>query len=231
MRFGVEEAGSIMGAFPRLRSLIYRYVKTEAEYRYSYKLPQTEWAFRLFGGAGFNYSNDPTIGSVMPFFKQFAGGGPNSMRAWQLRQLGLGSSIANDTITTTTFRDRLGDMMLEANLEYRFNLLTLGSFNIASVFFADIGNIWNIRKKDDNPNAEFNFRRLYKDLAVSVGTGIRFDFSYFLIRLDAGFKLKDPARPTPNGWADFKNLQFTETRPNGVQVRNFALQLGIGLPF
>lgn len=231
LRFGVEEAGSIMGAFPRLRSLIYRYVKTEAEYRYSFKLPQTEWAFRLFGGAGFNYSDDPTIGSVMPFFKQFAGGGPNSMRAWQLRQLGLGSSIANDTISTTTFRDRLGDMMLEANLEYRFTLLSLGSFNIASVLFADVGNIWNIRKKEDNPNAEFNFRRLYKDLAVSVGTGLRFDFSYFLIRLDAGFKLKDPARPTPNGWADFKNLQFTETRPNGVQVRNFALQLGIGLPF
>lgn len=45
------------------------------------------------------------------------------MRAWPMRQLGLGSSIQNDT--ATRFKDRFGDVQLETNLEYRFKIMTL----------------------------------------------------------------------------------------------------------
>jgi hypothetical protein len=60
------------------------------------------------------------------------------------------------------------------------------------------------------------------------------DFSYFLIRLDVGFKLKDPARYENNGWLDLTKFtwQNTEYSQYGVAPRdNFAIQLGIGLPF
>ncbi len=68
-----------------------------------------------------------------------------------------------------------------------------------------------------------------KDLAIGVGTGLRIDFSYFLIRLDFAYKLKDPARQYNNGWAD--RFQWFENRTNGLKVNNYAVQLGIGLPF
>ena len=68
------------------------------------------------------------------------------MRAWSLRQLGLGSSLLSDTIPATSFRDRFGDMQLETNLEYRFNIATVNGIKIGSALFADIGNVWNLKK-------------------------------------------------------------------------------------
>ena len=72
---------------------------------------------------------------------------------------------------------------------------------------------------------------LGKDLAIGVGTGVRIDFTYFMIRLDFSYKVKDPVRMGNGGWMDFKNFAWTDIRPNGLQVSNYALQLGIGLPF
>jgi outer membrane protein assembly factor BamA len=86
-------------------------------------------------------SSDKTL----PFFKQFSAGGPYSMRAWGLRQLGMGSSIQSDTISTTNYRDRFGDMQLEANVEYRFPLATVAGIKVASALFADMGNVWNVK--------------------------------------------------------------------------------------
>ncbi|MEY2640343.1 MAG: hypothetical protein RIR90_1825, partial [Bacteroidota bacterium] len=230
LRFGAEESGFLTGLFPSLYNQIFRFIKGEAEYRFSHKKPKTEFAYRAFLGVGWNYSDDASTGRVMPFFKQFAAGGPNSMRAWQIRQLGLGSSRFYDS-SGINFRERFGDMQLEFNLEYRYTIWNIGSFKIGGAVFSDIGNIWNIRKDSNLPDGEFALSRLGRDLAIGVGTGIRFDFSYFLIRLDAGYKLKDPARPYNGGWARLDKLALTETRPNGVEVRNAALQLGIGLPF
>ena len=147
---------------------------------------------RAFAGIGYNYTVSQSLGVTLPFYKQFIAGGPNSMRAWGLRQLGLGSSLLSDT--STTFSDRYGDMQLEANLEYRYPIAHFSSVNINGALFADAGNIWNVRKDPNNPNSEFDINRLGKDIALGVGTGLRFDFSYFLIRVDMGIKLKDPAR-------------------------------------
>lgn len=231
LRIGVEESGLIAGLFASAEDNIYRFGKFEVEHRYNKKyLNKTEFAYKLFGGVGFNYSNSSSLGVVLPFFKQFFVGGPNSMRAWGLRQLGQGSSITTDT-SGSSFKDRFGDMRLEANFEYRFNLLTTSFVKIGSAFYADIGNVWNIKKYDNNPNGEFAINRLYRDLAIGIGTGLRFDFSIFLIRIDAAYKFKDPARQYNDGWVDLKSMSLSEYRSNGVEVRNAAIQLGIGLPF
>ena len=237
IRVGVEEAGGIFGRIPALQDRIYQYIKLEGEYRKLIPVYKNSWAFRAFAGIGFNYSSNPKIGNTLPFFKQFIAGGPNSMRAWGLRQLGLGSSLLSDT--SSTFRDRYGDMQLEANIEYRFPLFQIGVMNVSSALFADIGNIWNIRKDPSNPLSEFSLMRLPKDIAIGVGTGIRLDFNYFLIRLDAGLKLKDPTRHANSGWMDFsdftwKNKEYIIKDPitgSVVNLNNYAVQLGIGLPF
>jgi outer membrane protein assembly factor BamA len=226
---GFEESGLLNYLIPYdKKGTVYKFIKLEAEYRLNKKLSKSELAYRVFGGLGI-----PLDGQSLPFFKQYFAGGPNSMRAWNLRQLGLGSSILSDTIASTSFRDRFGDIQLEANVEYRFNIASIGSFKIGSALFADIGNVWNLKKDATNTNAEFSLNRMYKDLAVSIGTGLRFDFSYFLIRVDFAYKAKDPGRPGNDGWMSIKNFKWSEERDNSskTEIKNFAFQLGIGLPF
>ncbi len=238
-RAAVEEAGGLSGNIHPWNNNIYRYVKGEVEYRKLFTLPTTSIVGRVFAGIGYNYGK---VGQTLPFYKQFFAGGPNSMRAWSLRQLGLGSSLLSDTAGTKTvaFRDRYGDFQLEANLEYRYNIAQFSSLKLAGAFFTDVGNVWNIKKSPNNPNSEFNFSRLGKDIAIGVGTGLRFDFTYFLIRIDGGIKLKDPARLSNNGWLSlpnfsWRNHEFERRNDKGRVIspnrNNFAIQLGIGLPF
>ena len=224
IRFGYEESGALINYLLPSNTTIYNYNKLEGEYRFIKKYHKDEFAARLFAGVGLHGSQS------LPVFKQYFLGGPNSMRAWGLRQLGLGSSLTSDT-STSSYTDRFGDFALEMNLEYRYSLGMIAGVKIGSAVYTDIGNIWDINRQPNAPNASFNIGRLDKDLALGLGTGLRFDFSYFLIRLDWAYKLKDPAREQNNGWMDPKHFEWTSTRSNGVQVKNYAFQLGIGLPF
>jgi outer membrane protein assembly factor BamA len=236
LRVSAEEAGGLMGRFRGLNNKIYQYLKFESEFSQVTQWRKTSFAYRVFGGIGYNYSNDSIIGQSLPFFKQFAAGGPNSMRAWGLRQLGLGSSLASDT--STGFRDRFGDIQLEADFEYRFPITTVGGVKINSAFFVDMGNVWNLKNNVDNPRSKLTLDRFWQDIAIGAGTGVRFDFNYFLIRLDFAYKVKDPARQSNNGWMSIKdfewrNREFDKKYSNGKELKrnNFAIQLGIGLPF
>lgn len=239
IRLSAEEAGLIFGRIRSLQNDIYQYLKLEGEYRHLINLQKTSLALRGFAGFGYNYGK---IGNTLPFYKEFIAGGPNSMRAWSLRQLGLGSSLLNDTSGTksSAFRDRYGDMQLEANIEYRYPIARISSLQLNGAVFADIGNIWNLKKNPYNPYSEFQLGRLGKDIAIGVGTGLRFDFNYFLVRVDFGLKLKDPARKANNGWLDFsnftwRNYEYQKVDETGNVIspnrNNFAIQLGIGLPF
>ncbi len=226
-RFAMETSG-----FPgsqRIASEVYQYVKFEHEQRWTISYPKSAFAFRFFGGIGFNYSNDVGIGFTLPFYKQFVAGGPNSMRAWGLRQLGLGSSLVSDT--SSTFRDRFGDMQLELNMEVRRTIFSFGSFTLNGALFADIGNIWNVRETN-NKLAEFNLSRLGQDIAIGTGVGLRLDFGYFLVRFDFGIKLKDPARRANGGWLSLRDFSWENNEFPGKDKRNnYAIQLGVGLPF
>lgn len=241
IRFGVEESGTLFGLIRPLRDEIYRYFRIEGEYIKHFDFPKTQFAMRAFAGVGVNYSNNKDkFGRVLPFFKQFVAGGPNSMRAWGLRQLGLGSNIQSDT--SSTFRDRYGDMQLEINLEYRYPIFSIGGVKFNGAVFSDIGNIWNVRKEENLPDAEINLSRLGKDIAIAVGTGVRMDFNFVVIRVDFGLKLKDPARLENGGWMSIKNFtwrnnEFADVMPNNpitgkpLVRNNYGIQLGIGLPF
>lgn len=225
LKIGIEECGALFGLFNYVDRVsgLYRYIKMDIDFRHLINFPRAAWAFRTYAGFGLPYGRqmngdkEPSL----PFFKSFVAGGPNSMRAWQVRRLGLGSSVYFDTLNQGGF-DRYGDIQLEANAEYRFNVASIKGMKIKSALFTDVGNIWyrNSSNKTELNNAAFKFSRLYKDLAVAGGTGLRFDFDYFLIRFDWAYKLKDPVYADDNnGW--FHNLNFG----------NGQFQLGINYPF
>lgn len=143
------------------------------------------------------------------------------MRAWQVRRLGVGSSRFLDTLKGGGY-DRFADIRIEGNIEYRFNVATIGGVKLKSALFADIGNIW-YRKTNLSPEqkgAELNIGRFYKDLAVAGGTSLRFDFNYFLVRFDWAYKLKDPV------WSKFDNGWLYK-----LQLKEGQFQLGINYPF
>lgn len=237
IRLSGEWAGAFLYPFRGLRDKVYQYVKLEGEYRFVYTRRNISHAFRFFGGVGINYSNDPVLSQSLPFFKQFFAGGAYSMRAWGARQLGLGSSLLSDT--STSFRDRYGDIQLEMNYEYRFPVGVIGGVKVNSALFVDMGNIWNYKVDVNNPNSKLTFNRLWHDAAIAAGVGLlRLDFDYFLIRLDFAYKVKDPARLANNGWMSIKdfewrNKEFVVKDANGRTLKrnNYSIQLGINLPF
>jgi len=223
--FNLRTGGELAG-FGLLKNLLYQYAKAEVEFIYKNQKRKSTSVYRAFAGVGYNLSSDPSTSKTTPFFKQFVAGGPNSMRAWGLRQLGLGSSQLSET--AKDFRDRFGDLQLELNWEKRFQLIDAGSAKFSSAFFIDAGNLWNIKNDTANPLGTFRFNKLYDDLAVAVGVGLlRVNVANFTFRLVFAIKAKDPARRENGGWLN--PAKFTWKNEN--DRNNYAFQIGIGLPF
>ena len=162
------------------------------------------FAFRFMYGMAIPYKK----GTIIPYERSFFVGGANSMRGWSFRQLGPGGFYSDEII------ERVGDMRLELNLEYRGTIYKAFKFGI----FSDIGNVWLLSKYENMPNAEFNFNTFYKQIAACVGVGLRIDFSFFIVRLDYGLPVYDPSKPAGNNWINkswVKNSWWTATQ--GIQ--------------
>ena len=102
--------------------------------------------------------------------------------------------------------------------------MRLWGYHVNSCLFTDIGNVWFIRENPDFPKGNLKPGRFFNDLAVGMGTGLRFDFEFIKIRLDYGLKVKNPT-PEPYN-EEFQNKFFADFKPLGGIV-----QLGINLPF
>lgn len=225
-KFRVEESGAIFGFVKKLEdNNLFRFVKLDAEYKHFINYKKSAWAFRGFLGYGYVYGKkDGAPERNLPFFKAYFAGGPYSMRGWGVRRLGPGSSLLYDT-TNNQPVDRFGNMQLEANVEYRFDLTRIAGIKVKSAVFADMGNIWSNEYRDANASskieeASFSLKRLGKDLAIAGGVSLRFDFDYFLIRLDWAYQLKNPR------YKDFNNGWFHDLR-----LFDGQFQLGINYPF
>jgi outer membrane protein assembly factor BamA len=91
--------------------------------------------------------------------------------------------------------------------------------NINGALFADAGNIWNVFDDQQDPDAIFKGLASLKDIALGTGFGLRYDFTYFLFRVDLGFKTYNPAEEQSKRW--FRDYNFG----------NSVLQIGINYPF
>ncbi|MDR2938462.1 MAG: BamA/TamA family outer membrane protein [Prevotellaceae bacterium] len=157
-------------------------------------------ALRALGGVGMAYANSYSL----PYDKLYYAGGANSLRGWQIRNVGPGNySGTGDTISIL---NRLADMRLEFNIEYRFKLF----WKFEGALFYDVGNIWAIHKQDSRSGALFSFKQLPKQVAMDFGAGLRLNFTVLVIRLDYGTKLHDPAATgayfvNPRRWFSTEN--------------------------
>ena len=148
------------------------------------------------------------------------------MRGWNLRTLGPGSTVKNlRGEDGDPFRS--GDMQIEANIEYRFYLANIAGVKVNSALFTDVGNVWYREFNPDYPDGTFKFNKFLNDLGVDVGTGLRVDFTYFLIRLDYGLKARNPSPQL--GDIDSQGKLFYNW--DLKTVFGGQLQLGINYPF
>jgi outer membrane protein assembly factor BamA len=212
-RTSLELSGPVTGFFRSrfLDSNLYRFARADVEYRSTHTIRRTAIAWRVFGGIGVGvprFAKD-SINFYLPFFRQYYAGGPNSMRAWGLRKLGPGSMIAPFDKNETP--NRFGDIQLEGNFEYRFYVANFQGWIINSALFTDVGNVWFLRDDPTIENEEFRFSRLWHDIAIGAGTGLRLDLGFLKIRLDYAFKIKNPSldKPGPQWFTDSTGqLQF-----------------------
>ncbi len=161
-----------------------QYVKGEVDYAITRNFNQRHsLAFHAGAGIGVPYGNS----TVLPFEKRFYAGGANGVRGWGVRTLGPGSYDSRNSVTD--FINQCGDIRLDLSLEYRSKLFWV----IEGGVFVDAGNIWTIRNYENQPGGMFHLDTFWKQIAAAYGLGLRFDFTYFLLRLDLGMKAHNPA--------------------------------------
>ncbi len=181
-----------------------QYIKTEFDYIKYWQVSRNNvFAFRTFFGIAIPYGNSESI----PFIRSYFAGGSNDNRAWEAYSLGPGR-----TENLNDFNE--ANLKIALNLEYRFNIF--GDLNGA--LFADAGNIWNVLDNVEDEEAIFEDVSSLAELALGTGIGLRYDFSFFVLRLDVGFKTYNPALDENKRW-------FTDYLKSGI------FNIGINYPF
>ncbi len=199
------------------------FIKGELDARWRRKLhDRSSVAFRVAGGAALPYGN---LG-VLPFESSFFVGGANGLRAWRARSVGPGSFSE-----PLSAYDRIGEMRIEANAEYRFKLIGF----LEGAFFTDVGNVWNLKPNAQRPGSAISSQFL-SELAVGTGAGARFNFDFFIVRIDVGLQTKDPSLPKGERWL-FEPKEQHEARVSDLLGSSYRYRpevnfnLGIGYPF
>tara|TARA_B100001287_G_C22685574_1_gene533347 strand:- start:149 stop:2833 length:2685 start_codon:yes stop_codon:yes gene_type:complete len=208
-----------------------QFVKVDSKYIVSKRVnTKASFHFRANAGFGIPYGNSS---NALPYDYSFYGGGANDNRGWNARTLGPGSyQFHLDPDRTLT---QIGDIRLGGSLEYRFSLGAL----LKGALFTDFGNIWTY--KQDSRNARFQLNRVMKEMAVASGFGLRLDLDYFIVRLDIGFPIYNPAYSDGARWVfqDFKNREtyYKEGIDAGIDLSTMPspfvprFHFGLGYPF
>ena len=174
-------------------------------------------AVRFFGGVARSYGNS----SVLPYTRQFFSGGPNSLRGFQINSVGPGTFLQN--IDNRGFLNLGGDIKLEINAEYRFNIYRF----FKGALFADAGNVWLHKSNPANTGSPFMFSGFMKEVAVGAGIGARIDVSFFILRFDLAIPLRKPWLEDGQRWVTGL-IDFTDP---SWRRENLVLNIAIGYPF
>ncbi len=179
----------------------FKYIRFSADYRVIRVLnANTTFAYRINGGLAYSYSENKSL----PYEKFFFIGGSNSIRAWRPRRLGPGSSkpqFSEDPVQDGLYDysiEKPAEILLEGSVELRKKLVGV----LSGAVFVDAGNVWTFRPKIgagitpvvEDGTSHFRLSDFYKELAVGTGFGLRFDFTFLILRFDVGIKVVDPAR-------------------------------------
>ena len=225
MRLNVESAGNMQYGIAKLagsrkrgadqRYLSFgipfeQYVKMEVDLAAKLRIDYRNLvALRAAVGVAVPYENS----EMMPFQKRYFSGGANSVRGWSVRGLGPGRYPGGEA---SDFMNRSGDVKLDLSAELRTKLF----WKLHGAFFIDAGNIWTIRAYEEQPDGQFAFNTFYRELAAAYGLGLRFDFDFFILRLDGAMKAVNPAKDAE---------RYAILRPRFG--RDFTFHFSIGYPF
>ncbi len=185
-----------------------QYLRASIDFRHYYYFSKktNSLVWRILLGAGIPFLNSDEL----PYEKGFYAGGANDMRGWLFKDLGPGGYSGDSQY------EKVGDIQIEGNLEYRFPIY--GFFKGA--IFTDIGNIWTYKESETFPDGQFHIDKFISQLAVDAGIGFRFDFQVLIFRIDVAAPMRDPAYSSGHKWR-FKYLQPVD----------FIWNFGIGYPF
>ena len=229
VRLGIETAGNLLYGLSHLLdgqhsnkleaytlfNIAYaQYVKGDLDFVKSFRFDdRNSLALHLAAGAAYPYGNS----TILPYEKRYFSGGANSVRGWSVRGLGPGKYTGSDG--RVDFIRQTGDLKLDASVEWRTHLF----WKFDGAAFVDAGNIWTIRSYDnEQPGGQFRVDTFWKQIAVACGLGLRFNFGYFILRLDLGMKAINPAY---------------ETGPDRYPIlhpdlsRDLQLHFAVGLPY
>ncbi len=223
-RFNVETAGNLLyglsnlfggtqskdGSYLLFKIRYSQYVKSEYDLTHHQIFDKSNrLVYHLGLGLGIPYGN----ADVIPYEKRFFSGGANSVRGWGEGLLGPG--IYNRISGLSRDFNQVGDIKLDMNMEYRAKMFWL----MEGAMFLDAGNIWTIRNYDTQQGGTFKFDTFINQIAIAYGFGVRFDFSFFVVRVDLGARLFDPVLSRREQW---------RVHPGW---NDLALHFAIGYPF
>ncbi len=228
IRFGIETGGNLLyglshllngqysdelGSYTLFNIAYAQYVKADFDFVKSFRFDdRNSFALHAAVGVAYPYGNS----KVLPYEKRYFSGGANSVRGWSVRGLGPGSFEGTDG--RIDFIRQTGDMKLDFSAEWRTHLF----WKIDGAAFVDAGNIWTLRNYPEQPGGQFLIDKFWKQIAVAYGLGIRLNFSYFILRLDAGMKAINPAHESGKERYVIINPRFS---------RDFQLHFAVGLPY
>ena len=182
-----------------------QFIKTEFNFIKHWSVGKEQvLAMRLFSGIAIPYGNSDNI----PFTRSYFAGGSNDNRAWKAYKLGPGVGENSNEFNEANFK-------IAFNLEYRYTILG----PLKGAFFIDAGNIWNALDNIEDPKQRFDGFEDLNEIAIGTGFGLRYDFGYFVFRLDSGFKTYDPSQIKADRWG--KQISFRRT----------VFNIGINYPF
>ncbi|NBG66947.1 translocation and assembly module lipoprotein TamL [Acidiluteibacter ferrifornacis] len=198
-----------------------QYVRTDINFKYLFNIDENnQIVTRLIAGVGVPIGNSSTL----PYIKQFFIGGSNSIRAFQARTLGPGTySLSEEEQVNSLFLDQSGDIKLEGNLEYRYDIISF----LKGALFVDAGNVWLLKEDPNKPGGKFETNQFINEIAVGTGAGLRIDATFFVLRFDLAFPLRKPSLPEGDRWT-FDSIQLGE---KSWRQDNFVFNIAIGYPF
>ena len=189
-----------------------QFLKLNTEFRYHFRIDKNQLiASRIAAGAIWSYGNTTTA----PYTEQFYIGGANSVRAFTARSIGPGG-YPPDEDNKYSFINHVGDVRLEANIEYRFRIIS----DLHGALFLDAGNVWLMRKDDSRPGGELTLKDFANQIALGTGFGLRYDLDFLVFRLDCGVGLHDPYDTGKSGYYNIPKFRDS-----------LAVHFAIGYPF
>ncbi len=200
-----------------------QFFKTYVDGRRTQVYGNNKLATRAYLGAALPYGNTDYI----PFIEQFFAGGPNSIRAFQVRGLGPGARLP--AVLDSTNANQSGDIRLELNAEYRFPIVSF----LEGAAFVDAGNVWLAKSTPENsqpegrPDGVFQFDSFFNEIAIGTGLGLRLNFDVIIVRLDASVPIRKPWLPLSEAF-DLKALNVLD---RDTRQENLQLHIAIGYPF